>query len=967
METQQSSSQNDLNGNPGLNIATFNLHGFKCNWSYFQDLSHCNDVIFLQEHWLIPSELDLLKNVNNDFVIFAKSSMEDKCKEGLLTGRPYGGVAVAVRKSLKHNIRFCGSDLDGRVICVKVISRSIKLLIFGCYFPCNDNSQNYLDSLSRVLGYIDSIATGNPGFRVCILGDLNFECTSSNSGYRVFDEFANELSLVSCDDLITDNDAYTYHHKTLNHKSFIDHVFIGSDLKSQIEKLKILDDALNLSDHLPIVFHLKLPDLITDDLEVNSKVNNRVRDFRWDKGNLEGYYFNTGNLLNRISHDHICELSSAACSSSDHMIDIDIYYCEIVHALSLAAVECIPRVPCSALKHYWSVALDDLKRNSKDAYDLWILDGRPHSGSIYNLMKDAKYKYKLGVRHAVREYEDRFSDELYDQLLAKDMPGFWKTWSSKSSKKVINIPNVDGSVGDPTIAEVFRRKFESETGSLSDVMHSVDNISNDDVSNWMLTIDDVEYVIRNNMKCGKAAGFDNLTLEHIVYSHPSIMYHLCKLFNSMLKHGYVPAQFGRGIVIPLIKDKNGDVTNSDNYRGITVSPVISKIFECCLMLKFEPFLYSSELQLGFKKNLGCGPALFMFQQVVKYFTNKNSTVFVAAVDASKAFDRINHAKLLNKLRERKLPLCFIKCISCWYSKLYSVVRWNSIYSSEFKVLSGVRQGGILSPILFNVYVDDMIEELKHSGFGCYFGKTFLGCIMYADDLLLLSPSINGLQSMLDVCSLYGSVYNITFNALKTVVMSIGHNITHKPTLLIAEKPITWVDCCKYLGVLFIARSNLVVNVVPIKRKFYAALNSVFSRSSAIAEPVKVQLVQSFCLPLLTYCIGALELSIGAINELSVCWNDAFRKIFNYKRWESVKLLQFFCGCLDFKHIYELARLKFLSRVVHKLSFLQLFCSSLELQYNTFQKLCNYYGANDESLSTAVYDHFQCLIMQSYVL
>ena len=98
------------------------------------------------------------------------------------------------------------------------------------------------------------------------------------------------------------------------------------------------------------------------------------------------------------------------------------------------------------------------------------------------------------------------------------------------------------------------------------------------------------------------------------------------------------------------------------------------------------------------------------------------------------------------------------------------------------------------------------------------------------------------------------------------------------------------------------------------------------------------------MPLLVYCLGALDLSPGMVNELGVCWNDAFRKIFNYNRWESVKVLQFFCGCLDFTHIYDLLRLRFLSTVVTKLPFLNLFVSSRELQYHTMHELCNYYGA-----------------------
>ena len=85
----------------------------------------------------------------------------------------------------------------------------------------------------------------------------------------------------------------------------------------------------------------------------------------------------------------------------------------------------------------------------------------------------------------------------------------------------------------------------------------------------------------------------------VTLTAPIIAYHLCNLFNLIIQHGYVPAQFGSGIIIPLIKDRLGDATKLDNYRGITLSCVISKIFEFCVSSKYGNFLTSNDLQFGF--------------------------------------------------------------------------------------------------------------------------------------------------------------------------------------------------------------------------------------------------------------------------------------------------------------------------------------------------------------------------------
>ena len=93
-------------------------------------------------------------------------------------------------------------------------------------------------------------------------------------------------------------------------------------------------------------------------------------------------------------------------------------------------------------------------------------------------------------------------------------------------------------------------------------------------------------------------------------------------------------------------------------------------------------------------------------------------------------------------------------------------------SNLVHIKSGVRQGGILSPFLFNVYVNDLLCTLRLSGLGCHVQNLFMGCIMYADDLLLLSSSVKELQCMMDICSEISSELGITFNANKSSCMII---------------------------------------------------------------------------------------------------------------------------------------------------------------------------------------------------
>ena len=151
--------------------------------------------------------------------------------------------------------------------------------------------------------------------------------------------------------------------------------------------------------------------------------------------------------------------------------------------------------------------------------------------------------------------------------------------------------------------------------------------------------------------------------EHFLNGHPIVIVELTKYFNALLRHHYVPNFFGLGIIIPLVKDMGGDLTSLNNFRGITLSPTMSKIFEMCLISLFEDYLLTHDLQDGFKKNLDCNHALYMLRSVIEHYNANDTTVTICSLDMLKAFDKVNHSALFMKLMDRDVPSCIFKYIN----------------------------------------------------------------------------------------------------------------------------------------------------------------------------------------------------------------------------------------------------------------------------------------------------------------
>ena len=200
--------------------------------------------------------------------------------------------------------------------------------------------------------------------------------------------------------------------------------------------------------------------------------------------------------------------------------------------------------------------------------------------------------------------------------------------------------------------------------------------------------------------------------------------------------------------------------------------------------RLERYLNSSENQLSFKKGVGTESCVFLLKENIRSYIRRGSVVHCAFLDASKAFDRVNHTKLFEKLRTRGIPTYLLYLLRYWYRHQRMCVKWNGRVSDAFYVTNGVRQGSLLSPLLFSLYMDDLSIKLNRLKIGLCTGSNILNHLFYADDLTIISPSLFGLRALLNICEDYALDFDITFNPSKSVCMRFhSRSLDFKPGIV----------------------------------------------------------------------------------------------------------------------------------------------------------------------------------------
>jgi Reverse transcriptase (RNA-dependent DNA polymerase) len=331
------------------------------------------------------------------------------------------------------------------------------------------------------------------------------------------------------------------------------------------------------------------------------------------------------------------------------------------------------------------------------------------------------------------------------------------------------------------------------------------------------------------------------------------------------------------------------------------------------VLFLDPFCKNHSNQFGFVSDGGTNKAIFAVESTVKYFNEKGSDVYVCSLDAEKAFDRVNQYFLFCCLLLRGIPINVLNVLISWYLHIELNVKWQNSLSKPFVVKSGVLQGSLISPKLFNIVMDSLLNKLEASHFGCHVGGCFAGAIAYADDLILLSPSRSALQKMLDLCVSHITGCGFTFNVKKSVccAFSLASGITNNWSLSLYNTSMKLVSRFDYLGVTFLSNSGIKISLDARIRKFYFAISSVLRLKQSGYEKLICYILVHKCLPILVYGCDCCQIDAKTRDSLSKAWNNAFRRVYNLPKFTSTRHLFFDNNTMSLRFLIDKSHLCFL--------------------------------------------------------
>lgn len=695
-----------------------------------------------------------------------------------------------------------------------------------------------------------------------------------------------------------------------NGQSVVDYMIVQECLLTNIKYFKVHDTLEAISDHCLISAELDLPRIWKGSTFINSNVEKVPPPIRieWDDAARQIFCaeLESTPLKNDIE----------SCLYGNKQ-DGDLNVCvEGIQDILMRAVQKIRKVDRvgahpKALHQKRNQTCKPCRRNQKKWFDSDCLSlkrslvkmGKQLVQSPRNAaLRVAFHVHKKLYKKTLKMKENAFRQSLVSKLndLSENNPrAYWKvveelrnSTSSKAQKSTSDVPLEEWQ-------QHYENLLNQPPPSNPEFAAEIESLENEPFFSALdvrITVDEVLKAAKG-LKSGKAVGFDNISNEMIKASMPIMGNVYAKVFNSILLTGFYPKIWSKGYIVNLFK--SGSPLDPNNYRGITINSCLGKLFSCVLNNRLEQYIKDETLlhpsQIGFKKGARTSDHIMTVSTLVdKYVKKMKGPLYTCFIDFRKAYDSVIHEGLFLKLLRYNIRGNFYNVIKNMYLQSSSCIRADGYQSPFFACKNGVKQGETLSPLLFNLFLNDLPNEIQNgitdkASIPELNGRNIL-LLLYADDLILMSRTASGLQEELNALGKFCQKWHLNINVNKTKVMKfVGNGHICKDIFTINGQKLENCSSYKYLGTVLSASGSFKDARINAANKAKKALFSVRSclRNAGTNPRAGLRLFDQVIAPILLY--GSEIWATGTIKPNKFTQKWAFDNHFNETECEKVHI------------------------------------------------------------------------------
>lgn len=469
------------------------------------------------------------------------------------------------------------------------------------------------------------------------------------------------------------------------------------------------------------------------------------------------------------------------------------------------------------------------------------LHQQPYNVDKRHFYHKLRRKYKKLLRKSKATFRDNIMQQL-DSIKESNPKTFWSLYDQlvgleKQAKSnpiaphewVNHFTNLLSSAGNQRMSAINEQMD-------SFVNTNIDMVFNE--LNFKISSAEISRAI-SGLKPGKSSGIDSISNEMLKAGSTVLTPVLQKLFNLIFRDSHFPGKWRTNTLTPLYK--KGDALVPGNYRGIAVSSNVSKLFCSVLHRRLTKHINDANLipphQIGYRKKSRTADHIVTLKTLVdKYIHNlTKAKLFTCFVDFKAAFDTISRQALFYKLLKADIGGNFLKIIQNMYKEVHFQVKLSSGLTESFASKVGVKQGCVLSPTLFNLFVSDLPSIFTECCDPVELYDTPISCLMFADDLVLLSQTAAGLQNCLNKLGDYCDSWslNVNLNKTKVIIFNKTGKLLSNFHFYYKHHPIEIVRSYNYLGIFFTSSGS-----------FSNAMDHLFDQANKALFKLRQQDVQN---------------------------------------------------------------------------------------------------------------------------